>query len=101
MLTQQELQSLKANLKRQITELHENISLDKDLSESVYGMCDPDDKVNGEFYFDSLNYYRDRIREQNQELKKLVGIQKSIKKALASKKDNRSFRITGDFTFIG
>lgn len=83
MLTQQELQSLKANLKRQITELHENISLDKDLSESVYGMCDPDDEVNGEFYFDSLNYYRDRIREQNQELKKLVRIQKSIKKALS------------------
>lgn len=101
MLTQQELQSLKSNLKRQITELHENISLDKDIVKDVYGLCDPDDTVNGQFYFASLNYYRDCIRKQNQELKKLVGLQKSIKKALASKKDNRSFRITGDFTFIG
>lgn len=101
MLTQQELQSLKANLKRQISELHENICLDKQMNKDLYERCDPDDKVNGEFWFDSLNYYRDCIRKQNQELKKLVGIQKSIKKALASKKDDSSFRITGDFTFVG
>ena len=101
MLTQQELQSLKSNLKRQISELQENICLDKQMVKDVYERCDPDDAVNGQFYFDSLNYYRDCIRKQNQELKKLVGIQKSIKKALASAHESRCFLITGDFTFVG
>lgn len=83
MFTQAQLQSLKSNLKVQITETEQFCSELKRTSKEVYKLADPDDKINGQFYFAILNDVRSTYRKEKQHLKNLVSIQKAIKTTLA------------------
>lgn len=83
MLTQSQLQSLKSNLKLQISASEEYCTELKKITKDLYELADPEDKVNGQFYFYTLNDVRNDYRAEKQRLKNLVSIQKSIKIALA------------------
>lgn len=83
MLTQSQLQSLKSNLKVQISHSEEYCAELKEITKELYKLADPEDKVNGQFYFDTLNAVRNDYRKEKQRLKSLVSIQKTIKTLLS------------------
>lgn len=83
MLTQSQLQSLKSNLKVQISASEEYCAELKEITKDLYKLADPEDKANGVFYFDTLNAVRNDYRKEKQRLKSLVGIQKTIKTLLS------------------
>lgn len=81
-LTQSELQSLKSLLKKQISELQMNMNWNKTCIKDLYHKADPEDVLNGQFFFDCLNDYRNSLRKQKAQMKILSRIQKSIKEEI-------------------
>jgi|APGre2960657404_1045060.scaffolds.fasta_scaffold00061_52 hypothetical protein len=81
MITKSKLQSLKSLLKAEISSVEEQLGFLKNEIQNLYIASDPSEK-NGEFYFKVLNASRDEQRSEKKRLKRLVEIQKAIKKEI-------------------
>ena len=79
--TQEELQFLKATISQTITVLHTKQNHLDGYIKDQFNKCNPDDPATY-MYFKYLNVLRDVQRAQRADIKKLVGIQKKIKRSL-------------------